>query len=143
MVPEPSQRALERGIRALSRRELSEVELRARLERAGVDADEVEAVVTHLREVGYQSDERTAHERARVLAARDLGDAAIRADLESRGLGEGTVATAVAALPPEAERAQRVATRLSGEKLVRTLQRKGFGSDTIEGVVGAGVADRV
>jgi regulatory protein len=142
-VLEPSQRALEKGIRALSRRELSVVELRARLERAGLDAGEAEAVVTRLREVGYQSDERTARERAGVLAARNLGDAAIRADLESRGLGEGTVDAAVAALPPEAERAERVATRLSGEKLVRTLQRKGFGSDTIEGVVEAGVADRL
>ena len=142
-MPEPSQRALDKGIRALSRRELSQVELRARLERAGLDADEAEGVVMRLRELGYQSDERTAQERARVLAARKLGDAAIRADLESRGLGEATVDAAVAGLPPEAERAGLVATRLSGDKLVRTLQRKGFCADTIEGVVGAGVADRL
>ena len=81
---EPSETALRIGVKALARRELSFVELCARLERAGVAAEQATCVSASLREAGYQSDERTAFERARVLAARCLGDAAITADLEGR-----------------------------------------------------------
>ena len=63
--------------RALARRELSVAELRIRLARAGFSEDEVEHAIEQLRHTGYQSDERTARERARTLAERCLGDAAI------------------------------------------------------------------
>jgi SOS response regulatory protein OraA/RecX len=140
-VREPSSRALDAGIRALSRRELSVVELRDRLQRAGIPADEADGVVVRLRETGYQSDQRAAQERARVLAARNLGDAAISLDLERRGLSTESTDAALSELPPELERAERLVRRVSHEKLWNTLQRKGFSTETIEALASAGIAD--
>ncbi len=84
-MAEVSPHALEAGLKALSRRELSRAELMARLERSGIDAEDAERASSQLTEAGYQSDERTAAERARVLAARLQGDLAIRVDLRRRG----------------------------------------------------------
>ena len=67
-----SPRALETGLKALSRRELSHAELVTRLERSGIDPEDAERASRELTEAGYQSDKRTAEERARVLGMREL-----------------------------------------------------------------------
>ncbi len=94
--PKPSPHALEAGLKALSRRELSRTELVARLERSGIDAEEAERASSQLTEAGYQTDDRTAAERARVLAARLQGDLAIRVDLRRRGIGDVDIDSALA-----------------------------------------------
>ena len=130
---EASPQALEVGLKALSRRELSHAELVARLERSGIDSQDAELASSQLTQAGYQSDERAAEERARVLAARLHGDVAIRVDLRRRGISEVDVDAALEGIDPELDRADALARRSSGaEQLARALHRKGYSDDTIE-----------
>jgi regulatory protein len=128
-----SPQAVEVGLKALSRRELSRAELVARLERAGIDREDAERTSSQLAEAGYQSDERTATERARVLAARLQGDLAIRVDLRRRGIADDDVDAALEGIDPELARAEALA-RKAGDpaQLARALHRKGFTEDTVE-----------
>ena len=113
-----------------------------RLTRAGFSEDEVEHAIEQVRHTGYQSDERTARERARTLAERCLGDAAIIADLRRRGIAQDAVAKIFDDLPSEGERAERLAVRIGSERrLVDALRRKGFGEDVIAAVTREDVAD--
>jgi regulatory protein len=132
-VAEASPHALEAGLKALSRRELSRTELVTRLKRSGIDAEEAERASSQLTEAGYQSDERTAAERARVLAARLQGDLAIRVDLRRRGIADVDIESALESVEPEAVRAEALARRASdAAQLARSLHRKGYADDTIE-----------
>ena len=128
-----SPQAVEVGLKALSRRELSRAELVARLERAGIDREDAERASSQLAEAGYQSDERTATERARVLAARLQGDLAIRVDLRRRGIAEHNVDAALEGIDSELARAEALARRAGDPaQLARALHRKGFTEDTVE-----------
>jgi regulatory protein len=130
---EVSPQALEAGIKALSRRELSHAELVARLERSGIDSEAAELASSQLTQAGYQSDERAAEERARVLAARLHGDLAIRVDLRRRGISEVDVDAALEGIDSELDRADALARRsANAEQLARALHRKGYTEDTIE-----------
>ena len=101
----PRTEALAVATRSLARREHSQQSLRERLRRAGVAADDAEAVVEELRHAGLLDDARFAEERARVLAERGKGDAAIRFDLERAGVGAAEIEAALGSLDPEHERA--------------------------------------
>jgi len=132
-VAEPSSRAVEAGLKALSRRELSRDELVAKLERSGIDPEDADRAISQLAAAGYQSDQRMAHERTRVLASRLHGDLAIRDDLERRGIAEESIDAALADIEPELSRAAALAQRAGDvTRLARTLQRKGYTQDTIE-----------
>ena len=130
---EASPQALEAGLKALSRRELSHAELVARLKRSGIDSEDAELASSQLAQAGYQSDERAAEERVRVLAARLHGDLAIRVDLRRRGISEVDVDAALEGIDSELDRADALARRsASAEQLARALHRKGYTEDTIE-----------
>jgi len=132
-VSEPSQEALETGLKALARRELSHSELVARITRSGIDPVDAEVAASRLAEAGYQSDERTACERARVLAGRRYGDLAIRTDLGSRGIAESEIEQAIAGVEPEIARAEALSRRGgNAAKLAQALRRKGYTEDTVE-----------
>jgi regulatory protein len=130
---EASPQALEAGLKALSRRELSRNELVARLRRSGIDPEDAERASTQLTAAGYQSDERMAAERARVLAARLQGDLAIRMDLRGRGIAEPDIESALESIGPEVARAETLTRRAKdASQLARALRRKGYSDDTIE-----------
>ena len=130
---DPSPQALEAGLKALSRRELSHAELVTRLERSGIDPEDAERASAHLAEAGYQSDERTAAERVRVLVARLYGDLAIRVDLRRRGIGDDEIDSALVGTAPESSRAEALARRArDAAQLTRTLRRKGYTREAIE-----------
>ena len=132
-MEKPSPRALEAGLKALSRRELSHAELVMRLERSGIDREDAERAGTQLTQDGYQSDERTAKERARVLAARLQGDFAIRVDLRRRGISDVDIDSALESIGPELARAEQLTRRTrDATQLARALHRKGYGDDTVE-----------
>jgi regulatory protein len=132
-MAEASPHALDAGIKALSRRDLSRAELVARLQRSGIDPEDAELACAQLTHAGYQSDDRAASERARVLASRLQGDRAIRADLRRRGLSEVVVDSALEGIAPESERAEALARRArEPAQLARALNRKGYTEDTIE-----------
>ena len=68
-----------------------------------------------------------------MLADRSLGDAAIRHDLEAQGVGPELCERALADLPPESERAERVVSRRGrSAATVRYLARRGFDADAVE-----------
>lgn len=134
--------AVEVATRALARRELSTAELRIRLGRAGFSEDEAERAIEQLRDAGYQSDERTARERAHTLAARCVGDAAIGADLRRRGITRDMVEEILEELPPESERAARLAAKTEpGRRFADALRRKGYSEDVIAAATRSDVAD--
>jgi SOS response regulatory protein OraA/RecX len=66
-----------------------------------------------------------------VLAGRDSGDALIRDDLERRGLDRDVIEEALAALPPEADRA-RAAVERGRPGILRKLAARGFSPDALE-----------
>jgi SOS response regulatory protein OraA/RecX len=132
-MEKPSPRAFEAGLKALSRRELSHAELVTRLERSGIDPEDAQRAGTQLAEAGYQSDERTAKERARVLAARLQGDFAIRVDLRRRGISDVDIDSALESIGPELARAEQLTRRThDATQLARALHRKGYSDDTVE-----------
>jgi regulatory protein len=136
------ERALERAVRALARRDHSAESLRAKLERAGVSEPARDEAVETLAGAGYLDDERFAHDRAERLAARGCGDEWIRADLEVQGVGPEVAEAALAGLEPERERALREARKLgAGPQTTRTLQRRGFSEAALEAVAAGSVAD--
>jgi regulatory protein len=134
--------AIERAVRVLARRDHSAADLRAKLDRTGLsDQAQTDAVET-LERIGYVDDERFARDRAGRLAERGYGDDWIRADLEAQGVDAETVAASVAALEPEAERADRAAAGTGdAERCLRRLARRGFSEETIERLAAALRAD--
>jgi regulatory protein len=135
-LAQPRQTALETALRALRSSDRSAAELEARLQQRGVgDAERAQALET-LERIGYVDDERFARLRAERLAERGSGDALIRDDLERRGLAADVVERALGALEPERERARRIADdRGRTVKTARYLASKGFGEETLEGLV--------
>ena len=129
-------------VRALARSDLSAVELDRRLARAGFQADARRAALDRARESGYLDDERVARERARRLADRGSSDTTIRLDLERRGLLADAVESALDHLPPEDERAARLAAKLGGGlRAARALARKGYADDVVERTIGLHIAE--
>jgi regulatory protein len=128
---------LDIAARALRHRDRSRAQIAARLERAGVDAERTSRTLETLERVGYVDDARFAAARSAVLAERGFGDTAIRHDLEVSGVPPDAVADALAALPPEAERAKNVAAQLGRTpKTAARLARKGFAEESIELALG-------
>jgi regulatory protein len=134
----PRTEALAVATRALARREHSQRTLRERLQRAGVTADDAEAVVEELRHAGLVDDARFAEERARVLAERGKGDAAIRFELEWAGVGTAEIEAALGGLHPERERAAAfVARRGATPATARLLAGRGFDEEVVAALVAA------
>jgi len=124
--------------RALARREHSQRSLRERLQRAGVTADDAEAVVEELRQAGLVDDGRFAEERARVLAERGKGDAAIRFELGRAGIDTAEIEAALGGLEPERERAATlVARRGATPETARLLAGRGFDEEVVTALVAA------
>jgi regulatory protein len=134
----PRTEALAVATRALARREHSQRSLRERLQRAGVTADDAEAVVEELRHAGLVDDGRFAEERARVLAERGKGDAAIRFELDGAGVGTAEIEAALGGLDPERERAAAVvALRGATPATARLLAGRGFDEEVVAALVAA------
>lgn len=127
--------ALGKAGRTLARRDVSEARLRATLERGGVAPAAIGEAAETLRRVGALDDERFARNRAQALSDRGWGDAAIRAKLEAEGAPPGPAHEAVAALPPEGERARELVTGLAPRKAAGLLARRGFAAETVEAAV--------
>jgi regulatory protein len=131
--------AVETALRALRFRDRTTAELDARLEQRGVGEAERERALETLERIGYVDDERFARSRAERLAERGSGDALIRDDLERRGVAAETVAAALAGIAPERERVARIVEqRGPGLKTARYLAARGFGEDSLEGIVAQG-----
>ena len=135
-------RAIDTALRAVSRREQSTAELDRRLRQRGFAPGLREETLNRLEHVGLVDDERYAMRRAESLSERGQGDEAILWRLERDGVARETAAKAVAALPPELQRARIVvAAQGTGVRTARELARRGFGEDAVEEALGEVVAD--
>ena len=135
-------RAVDTALRAVSRREQSTAELDRRLRQRGFAPGLREETLNRLECVGLVDDERYAMRRAESLSERGQGDEAIRWRLERDGVPGETAAKAVAALPPERQRARLVvAAQGTGLRTARELARRGFGEDAVEEALGEVVAE--
>lgn len=125
--------AVDAAVRALSRRDRSEADVRRILERKGVSAADAAAAVDVLRRLGALDDARFAVRSAESLARRGYGDAAIAARLQQEGVERELAAEAIAALEPEHERATALAERRNGGlRAARWLAGRGFAPETVE-----------
>jgi regulatory protein len=85
------------GLRMLARRELSETQLRLRLERRQIDPDDIDAAIVRLRREGALDDRRTALAWARREAhGKRRGRLRVLRQIESLGIARDVAKTAVA-----------------------------------------------
>lgn len=109
--------AYDRALGMLARREYSQRELRARLERAGCDEEESEAAIGKLHEQHYQDDHRFGEMIVRARVGQGYGPARIRAELRSHGLAEAAI------------RGLIDATQTDWDALAAAQLRKKYGTD--------------
>ena len=135
---EPSLR--ERALRHLARRDHSRAELARKLSAHG-DADEIDAVIERMGELGLQSDTRYAEAFVRGKAGR-FGASRLRSELARRGIDRDLIDEAIAGecVESEADRARAVlrgrfteppADAREWARQARFLQTRGFAPDLI------------
>jgi regulatory protein len=141
--PRPRITALDAGLRLLGRRAHSRVELRRKLERRGYNADETEAALGRLLELGYLDDRSFAEALVRRRGA-IRGPLALSAELATRGVNREHADAALAGFDAEAQlaAATRLAERLAARKpqmgyrdmlntLGSKLMRRGFSANVV------------
>jgi regulatory protein len=95
-VADDSSRAYAAGLTMLARRELSEAQVRSRLERKAYDEDEIEAAVTRLKRERALDDRRTALACARTeVRVKQRGRLRIQRQIESLGIARRVAREAV------------------------------------------------
>ena len=135
---EPSLR--ERALRHLARRDHSRAELTRKLAAHG-DADEIDAVIERMGELGLQSDTRYAEAFVRGKAGR-FGASRLRSELARRGVDRDLIDEAIAGecVESEADRARAVlrgrfteppADAREWARQARFLQTRGFAPELI------------
>ena len=135
---EPSLR--ERALRHLARRDHSRAELARKLAAHG-DANEIDAVIERMGELGLQSDTRYAEAFVRGKAGR-FGASRLRSELARRGVDRDLIDEAIAGecVESEADRARAVlrgrfteppADAREWARQARFLQTRGFAPDLI------------
>ena len=134
------------GLSMLARRELSERQMRPRLERRGYEAPDVEAALARLREERALDDRRVAEAIARTeTRVRGRGRLRVKRQIEAAGippsLAEQAVAAVFADVDDDALLAAALERRLRGrdridddresQRLYRYLVTQGFESDKV------------
>lgn len=135
------------ALRLLARRELSEAQVRERLERRGYEAGEIEGAIARLRASGVLDDRRvaTAYARTQVLV-KHRGRARVERELAARGIAGDIARDALADVYDEIdermlieqELARRlrlqhavVADRTQFRRLYQQLVRQGFAPEAV------------
>jgi regulatory protein len=134
----PSLRA--RALRALARRELSRVELKAKLLPHVLEADDLSALLDDLQKRGWLSDARALEQTVRIRSAR-FGTQRIAHELRQKGFSDELISAALPQLKEgELEAARKVwqkkfslppQDQKEKAKQVRFLQARGFSMDVI------------
>jgi regulatory protein len=118
----PAGTALECGVRLLARRAHSRAELRQKLVRKGFEADDVQAALGRLAELGYLDDEAFARGLVRRRSV-SRGPLALAAELSAKGIDRAGTAAALAAFDPEA---QLAAATVLAERLYAAKPLPGY-----------------
>ena len=147
--PEQPVGAQQRALGLLSRREHSTRELKSKLARKGVGAQEADAVLDDLKRADYQSDDRFAAVLIRRRAALGYGPRHIEAELRSHGIQPATCTadfdaqdwTAIATALARKRYGARLSDRTIRMKAVQFLSRRGFSGREIKLATGGEVED--
>jgi SOS response regulatory protein OraA/RecX len=124
------------ALRALRSRDHTAASLDRRLAARGTPPSVRRATVEAAERAGFVDDARFAEGRAELLAGRGAGDLLIAGDLDRQGVEPEVALAAIAALEPEACRAERlVAARGRTVRTLRYLASKGFSEEALEGLV--------
>ena len=139
----PTTSALDAGLRYLTGRAHSRLELRRKLARKGFEPEEVDVALTRLAELGYLDDDAFARALVRRRSS-GRGPAAVAAELAAKGIGRDGIAAALAGLDADSQiaAATRLAERLYAEKPVpgyremldrigSRLLRRGYSSSVV------------
>ena len=118
-MPDDAERAYVAGLTLLARRELAEMQLRARLSRRKFDQEDIDDAVARLRHDGALDDRRTALACARTeVRLRHHGRARVLRQLEALGIARDVAREAVAEVFTELDEAD-----LLEQALDRRLRR--------------------
>ena len=127
-----------RALRLLARREHTRQELESKLAPHAGSSEDLQGLISGLKQKNQLSEERFAEGRARSLS-RKYGAARIRQDLRAKGVAEELVAR-FSSSEDELQRAKAIlerkyrmpaATREEKAKRMRFLQSRGFSSEII------------
>lgn len=125
--------------RWLARRDYSRRELRERLQREGLGAEDAEALVAELADGWWQSDERFAEMLVRTRARQGKGPRLVAAEFFQHDLSAADFRRACGAAAVDWHAAGHEALRRTRhdepEKLRQVLVRKGFSADQIRDVL--------
>ena len=142
----PARSAYLDGLRMLARRELSEAQVRQRLERKGHAPDEIEGAIERLRSERAINDERVAEAIAHTeVVIRRRGKLRIRRQIEQAGIAPATAKRAIdtvfgdvddkalleAALTKRLHGRTDIETDAEFRRLYRYLVGQGFESDRV------------
>ncbi|MGH8041302.1 MAG: regulatory protein RecX [Rudaea sp.] len=144
--------AREKAIALLARREHSARELKAKLERKGLDADESAHALADLRARDYQSDARFGEMLVRSRISGGYGPRWIIAELKTHGIGGDAAQVLIDAAEPDWPALIRdlLRRRYAGKhsvnlaerrKHVAFLLRRGFDAATVQSITRAQVLD--
>jgi len=127
-----------RALRLLARREHTRQELEGKLSPHAGSSEDLENLISGLKQKNQLSEERFAEERARRLS-RKYGAARIRQDLKAKGVSEELISR-FSSSENEMQKAKEIlerkyrtpaATREEKAKRMRFLQSRGFSSEII------------
>jgi regulatory protein len=127
-----------RALRLLARREHSRQELEGKIKPHTGSSEDLQALISGLKQKNQFSEERYAEERARQLS-RKYGAARIRQDLKAKGVPEDLIAR-LSSSQDELQKAKSIlerkyrvpaTTREEKAKRMRFLQGRGFSSEVI------------
>lgn len=121
-MPQAPLTALEKAMKLLSRRALSEAELSKKLHTAGFPAPEISEAVDYCRSHRYLDDAALAEDYTSLLRMRNTGSRMIRQKLIKRGLGGETLDNT---LPEsDSESAEQEAAKRALDYKLRLLSRE-------------------
>jgi regulatory protein len=134
--------AYDRALGMLARREYSERELRARLDRAGCDEAESGSALERLQAQNYQDDRRFGEMILRARVGQGYGPDRIRAELRSHGLADAVIRVLIEAAEADwtalakAQLRKKYGTRPASDhaergKRAAFLLRRGFAAVTV------------
>ena len=136
--------AYDKALTLLARREHSARELKSKLVRKGLDADESTSALAQLREKDYQSDARFGEMLVRSRIAQGYGPRWIIAELKTHGIAEAKARGLIDAAEPDwaalvrqllrRRYAKPAATLAERSKRANFLLRRGFDAATVQSV---------
>jgi regulatory protein len=133
-LPKSDLGAFDRSLLILAGRPHSAVELGRKLRQRGHEAEEVEAALARLRDLGYL-DDRAFAESLVGWRSSSRGRRAMASELAARGVSRAVAQEVLGALDPESEleAARRLAARDRGNipRAAARLRRRGFSEDSI------------